>query len=127
VFTGLKGGLLSRNDYPKRLRTAGVRAAAALGSSREDAARLARLAPKDLRSTYASWLADAGVPLPAIDEALGHARGGSVTERYYLFALPEVARRVTGAVDERLAGLTPPPARRASRRASRRSPADGAG
>jgi integrase len=63
----------------------------------------------DLRHTYATWLEDAGIPARVIDELMGHqATGRSGQQRgspmgaHYRHTTPEMAARVTAAVQQRL-------------------------
>ena len=51
-------------------------------------ARAGRWRPKDLRSTYASWLLSLGFPLSYVQGQLGHARADT-TERHYARYLPD--------------------------------------
>jgi integrase len=62
----------------------------------------------DLRHTYATWLEDAGIPARVIDELMGHedsGRGqhrGSAIGAHYRHTTPEMAARVTAAIQQRL-------------------------
>ena len=60
-------------------------------------------------TTDATWLEDAGIPARVIDEVMGHdASGrtrqqrGSAISAHYRHTTPEMAARVTAAVQERL-------------------------
>jgi len=81
----------------------------------DKAAGLAHLdlrGPHDLRHTYATWLADAGILSRVIDELMGHsggAREGSPMGRTYRHTTPEMLARVVAALEERLAGALPVP------------------
>jgi integrase len=57
------------------------------------AAELSDLRIHDLRHTYASWLAQAGAPMTAIRDLLGHSNL-SVTSRYAHLARPDLRRAV---------------------------------
>jgi integrase len=64
----------------------------------------------DFRHTFATWLEDAGIPARVIDELMGHeasTRGaqhlGSTMGTHYRHTTPEMATRVTAAIQTRLA------------------------
>lgn len=64
----------------------------------------------DFRHTFATWLEDAGIPARVIDELMGHeasTRGaqhlGSTMGTHYRHTTPEMATRVTTAIQIRLA------------------------
>jgi integrase len=48
---------------------------AAVAAARKNLAHLDLHGPHDLRHTFATWLEDAGIPSPVIDELMGHAGG----------------------------------------------------
>jgi integrase len=68
--------------------------------------------PHDLRHTFATWLEDAGIPAPVIDELMGHAggrrgggapaTGGSLIGTRYRWTTPEMRARVVVAIEQRL-------------------------
>jgi integrase len=65
--------------------------------------------PHDLRHTFSTWLEDAGIPAPVIDELMGHHRsrhgeldGGSRIGARYRHTTDAMAVRVVEAIQERL-------------------------
>jgi integrase len=63
----------------------------------------------DFRHTFATWLEDAGIPARVIDEVMGHEASGRTRQQrgsamgaHYRHTTPEMAARVTAAVQERL-------------------------
>jgi integrase len=63
----------------------------------------------DFRHTFATWLEDAGIPARIIDEVMGHEatrragqQRGSAMGAHYRHTTPEMAARVTAAVQQRL-------------------------
>ncbi|MCE9544290.1 MAG: tyrosine-type recombinase/integrase [Planctomycetia bacterium] len=71
------------------------------------AAGLDGLRLHDLRRTMGSWMAGAGVALPIIGKALGHAAGSAATHTYARLQLAPVREAVTAATDAILAASTP--------------------
>jgi integrase len=69
--------------------------------------------PHDFRHTLSTWLEDAGIPARVIDEIMGHQSGhssrrsqrdsGSRIGTRYRHTTPEMAGRVVGAIEDRLA------------------------
>jgi integrase len=69
--------------------------------------------PHDFRHTLSTWLEEAGIPARVIDEVMGHQSGqnarrtqrdsGSRIGTRYRHTSPEMAARVVGAIEERLA------------------------
>ena len=78
-------------------------------------AGLAGHAPKDLRDTFASWLASLGVPVAWVSDVLGHS-SWAVTARHYARWIDDTASRelppTLGADD--VAGLVGPGGARSS-------------
>ncbi len=112
VFVGQRGASLSRGRFRKKYLLPALKDCGLWPGRWPRDTRGGELAPvtfQDLRHSYASWLADAGVPVPAIAELLGHALGAvptlhlehGVTGRY-LHTVPGVLDRVVAALDERL-------------------------
>jgi integrase len=65
--------------------------------------------PHDLRHTFSTWLEDAGIPAQVIDELMGHERsrhgeleGGSRIGARYRHTTPEMAVRISAAIQKRL-------------------------
>jgi integrase len=63
----------------------------------------------DFRHTFATWLEDAGLPARVIDEVMGHEASGRTRQQrgsamgaHYRHTTPEMAARVTAAVQQRL-------------------------
>src|SRR6266540_6730152 len=63
----------------------------------------------DFRHTFATWLKDAGIPARVIDEVMGHEASGRTRQQrgsamgaHYRHTTPEMAARVTAAVQQRL-------------------------
>jgi integrase len=112
VFTGPGGGnrvpagtrtTLSRHGF-RRLYQGAVHRAGA------DLAHLQLRGPHDLRHTFSTWLEDAGIPARVIDELMGHQRsrrgeldGGSRIGARYRHTTPEMAARITAAIENRVA------------------------
>ncbi|HEV2928609.1 MAG TPA: tyrosine-type recombinase/integrase [Propionibacteriaceae bacterium] len=111
VFTGPGGGngvpvgtrtMLSRYNFRRVYQRAIARAIT-------DLAAVDPHGPHDLRHTFSTWLEDAGIPARVIDELMGHERsrrgeleGGSRIGARYRHTTPEMAVRVTAAIQERL-------------------------
>jgi integrase len=112
VFTGPGGGngvpagtrtILSRHGF-RRLYQSAVRRTGA------DLAHLQLRGPHDLRHTFSTWLEDAGIPARVIDELMGHQRsrhgeldGGTRIGARYRHTTPDMAARVTAAIEDRVA------------------------
>jgi integrase len=63
----------------------------------------------DFRHTFATWLEDAGIPARVIDEVMGHEatsrtghQRGSAMGAHYRHTTPEMAARITRAIEQRL-------------------------
>jgi predicted ArsR family transcriptional regulator len=63
----------------------------------------------DFRHTFATWLEDAGIPARVIDEVMGHEatsrvgqQRGSAMGAQYRHTTPEMAARITAAIEQRL-------------------------
>ena len=95
--------MLSRYNFRRVYQRAVARAG-------QDLAAVDPHGPHDLRHTFSTWLEDAGIPARVIDELMGHERsrrgeleGGSRIGARYRHTTPEMAVRVTDAIQERLA------------------------
>jgi integrase len=111
VFTGPGGGngvpvgtrtMLSRYNFRRVYQRAVARAS-------HDLVAVDPHGPHDLRHTFSTWLEDAGIPARVIDELMGHERsrrgefdGGSRIGARYRHTTPEMAARVTAAIQDRL-------------------------
>jgi integrase len=111
VFTGPGGGngvpvgtrtILSRHGFRRLYQNATHR-------TRPDVGHLQLRGPHDLRHSFSTWLEDDGIPARVIDELMGHQRsrggeleGGSRIGARYRHTTPEMAARVTHALDTRL-------------------------
>ena len=51
-----------------------------------------KITPHGLRKAHATWQAMNGVPPSVLQDLLGHARGSTVTDQYYVFATEEAKR-----------------------------------
>jgi hypothetical protein len=63
----------------------------------------------DFRHTFATWLEDAGIPARVIDEVMGHEatsrvsqQQGSAMGAHYRHTTPEMAARISTAIEQRL-------------------------
>ena len=63
----------------------------------------------DFGHTFATWLEDAGIPAPVIDEVMGHEatsrtgqQRGSAMGAHYRHTTPEMAARIATAIEQRL-------------------------
>lgn len=89
------------------------------------AAGLEGLRLHDLRRTMGSWMAGAGVALPIIGKALGHAHGSAATNTYARLQLAPVREAVTAATDAILAAGKPKQPKKTSKGGRGRGKAKG--
>ena len=64
---------------------------------------------RDYRHTFATWLEDASIPARVIDEVMGHEatsrvsqQRGSAMGAHYRHTTPEMAARISTAIEQRL-------------------------
>lgn len=100
------GGGLSTHNY-RRVYKAAVYEANQHSDPADRLEHLQLRGPHDLRTTFATWLEDAGILSRVIDELMGHEGGG--VERgvrpmgaLYRETTPEMLARATAAIDDRL-------------------------